>query len=64
MIYCYQMSCKYCNDKYQCTNKKVVLDFVGINTVYQGYQELLRCESYRESKLSKDMKKLLDKIKE
>lgn len=55
---------KYCNDKYKCTNKKVVLSFVGINTVYQGYQELLKCESYEESKLSKDIKKFLDNIKE
>ena len=52
MIYCYQISCKYCNDKY------------SINTVYRGYQELLKCESYEESKFSKDMKKFLDSIKE
>lgn len=62
MIYCYDMRCKYCNGKYKCTNKKVELNYVGINTKYQGFRHLLECKSFEESPLYENMKGLLDKI--
>lgn len=64
MIHCYNIKCKYCNDKYKCTNKNVTLNFLGINTKYQGFKEVLECESFEQSDLYKKTMKLLEKIKE
>ena len=50
------------NDKYKCTNKKVELNYVGINTKFQGYRHLLECKSFEESDLYKSTMELLDKI--
>lgn len=63
MVYCYDMRCKYCNSKNRCTNKRVELNFVGINTKYQGFKELLECKSYEESDLYKNAKETIDKMK-
>jgi hypothetical protein len=62
MVYCYDMRCKYCNDKYKCTNKKVELYYHGINTKYQGYQDYLKCKSFEESELYKNTIEWLQKI--
>lgn len=62
MIYCTDMRCKYNNDKNKCTNKKVQLNFMGINTVNQGYQHLLKCESFEESELYKSSIKILNNL--
>ena len=59
MIHCYNMKCKYCNIKNKCTNKNIILNFIGINTKYQGFKELLECESFEESDMSKQIKELL-----
>ena len=64
MIYCYNMKCKYCNDKYKCTNKKVELNYCGVNTVNQGYQDYLKCKSFEESDLYKNTMELLKKLEE
>ena len=64
MIYCYDMRCKYCNDKYKCTNKKVQLEFCGVNTKYQGYQHYLKCKSFEESALYKNTMELLERLDE
>lgn len=64
MVTCYDMRCKYCNDKYKCTNKNIELNYVGINTKYQGYKHLLECKSYEPSELYNKTMNLLDKIKE
>lgn len=64
MIHCYDMRCKYCNDKYKCTNKNVELNYVGINTVHQGYRHLLECKSFEESDLYKNTMELLKKVEE
>lgn len=60
MIYCYDERCKYCNDKCKCTNKKVELSFHGVNTKYQGFQHYLKCKSFEESDLSKQITKLIE----
>lgn len=62
MVYCYDMRCKYCNDKYKCTNKNVELNYVGINTIHQGYRHFLECKSFEESELYKNTMELLQKI--
>lgn len=62
IIHCGNIECKYCNDKCKCTNKKVELNFVGINTIHQGFQKLLKCTSFEESDLSKQAKILIDKF--
>lgn len=62
IIHCANIKCKYCNDKYKCTNKKVELNCVGINTIHQGFQELLKCTSFEESNLYKRAKILIDKF--
>lgn len=59
IIHCANIKCKYCNDKYKCTNKKVELNFIGINTTYQSFQNLLRCTSFEESDLYKQAKILI-----
>ena len=59
MVYCYNMKCKYCNEKNKCTNKKITLNFIGINTKYQGFKELLECKSFEESEMSLKLKKIL-----
>jgi len=64
MIYCYDMRCKYCNDRYKCTNKKVELNYFGINTKYQGYKHLLECKSFEESSLYKNTMEMLERIKD
>lgn len=63
MITCYDMRCKYCNSKYRCTNKNVELDFVGINTVYQGFKELLECKSYEPSDIYLNAQDLIAKMR-
>jgi hypothetical protein len=62
MVYCYDPRCKYCNDKYKCTNKKVELNSIGINTKYQGYKHLLECKAFEYSELYYNTIDLLDKI--
>lgn len=47
-IECSDARCKYCDDNYKCTNKNVVLNYRGINTKFEGYQHLLKCESFIE----------------
>ena len=64
MIHCSNLKCKYCNDKYKCTNKNVTLNFVGINTVNQGFKEFLECKSFEESELSKELKEFLNNLEE
>ena len=64
MIYCYDMRCKYCNERYKCTNKKVELKYFGINTKYQGYKHLLECKSFEESSLYKNTMEMLERIKD
>ena len=64
MIYCYDMRCKYCNDKYKCTNKKVQLEFCGVKTKHQGYQHYLKCKSFEESELYKNTMELLERLDE
>lgn len=59
IIHCTNMKCKYCNNKYKCTNKKVELNFMGIHTAFQGFQELLKCTSFEESDLYKQAKILI-----
>lgn len=59
IIHCSNIKCKYCNDKYKCTNKKVELNFVVINTINQGVQQLFKCKSFEESDLYKQAKKLI-----
>ena len=49
MIYCSDARCKYCDDNYKCTNKKVQLDFCGVHTRYKGFQHYLKCKSFEES---------------
>ena len=56
IIHCSNIKCKYCSDKYKCTNKKVELNFMGINTTNQGFQELLKCTSFEESDLYRQAK--------
>ena len=46
MIECTNLRCKYCNDKYRCTNKKVELVAHGVNTSYQGFKHFLECKSF------------------
>ena len=46
MIECTDLRCKYCNDKYICTNKKVELVAHGVNTSYQGFKNFLECKSF------------------
>lgn len=62
MIHCYDMRCKYCNVKYKCTNKNVELNYVGINTKYQGYKHLLECNSFEESELYKNTMNVLKRL--
>lgn len=62
IIHCGNIECKYCNDKYKCTNKKVELNFMGINTTNQGFQKLLKCTSFEESDQYKKAKILIDKF--
>lgn len=64
MIYCYNMKCKYCNDKYKCTNKKVELEYHGVNTKYQGFQNYLKCKSYEEHPLYEKAMELVRKMEE
>lgn len=46
MIECTDLRCKYCDDKYRCTNKKVELVAHGVNTSYQGFKHFLECKSF------------------
>lgn len=62
IIHCGNIECKYCNDKYRCTNKKVELNFMGINTTNQGFQKLLKCTSFEESDQYKRAKIFIDKF--
>ena len=64
MIHCYDMRCKYCNDKYKCTNKNVKLVFHGVETKFQGFKHFLECKSFEEHYLYKSAMELVKKIKE
>lgn len=64
MIYCSDFRCKYCNDKNKCTNKNVNLSLMGINTLYQGYQHLLKCESFEEHPYGKKIREALARAEE
>ena len=64
MVKCYDLRCKYCNDKYKCTNKNVELEYNGINTKNQGYKHLLKCKSFEYSDLYENTMELLRKIDE
>lgn len=64
MVKCYDLRCKYCNNKYKCTNKNVELEYIGINTKYQGYKHLLKCKSFEYSDLYENAMGLLRKIEE
>lgn len=64
MIHCYDMRCKYCNDKYKCTNKNIELNYVGINTKYQGFRNLLECKSFEYSELYKNAIEFISKMEE
>lgn len=61
---CMNTRCRYCNDDYECTADKVILNFEAINTVYQGFREVASCETFEESDLSKQMSALVAKFME
>lgn len=47
-IICSDARCKYCDDNYRCTKKKVELLYCNINTVLKGHQSFLKCKSFKE----------------
>lgn len=62
-VICCEVSCKYNNDNYECTNKKISLAMCSINTLYQGNQTYLKCKSYKErnDEWYKNVKELIEK---
>lgn len=60
MLECTDLRCKYCNSKNKCTNKNVSLTLHGINTVHQGFQHLLKCESFEEHTMIAQFRKILE----
>lgn len=62
-VICSNLKCKYMNDKGKCTCKKIELSLNGIHTLNQGYQDFLRCNSFKKdeeySRLEKKIKELL-----
>lgn len=64
MIICYDLRCKYCNDKCKCTNKNVELAAHGINTVNQGFRHFLECKSFELHPWYDNAMELVKKIRE
>ena len=60
-IYCADVSCEYCNDKGVCTQKKVALAWMSIQTVHEGRQEYNRCRMYQKSKRSIEIEEFIKK---
>jgi len=60
-VYCSNLKCKYMNDKNICTAKTIVLSLNGIHTTNQGYQDFLKCKTY---KISSEYEELQNKVNE
>lgn len=63
MINCADLRCKYCNN-FECTHKAVKLALKGVQTVHQGMQYLLKCDSFEEDEQYKEIRKILAEAKE
>ena len=60
MLECTDLRCRHCNSKNKCTNKNVSLTLHGINTVYQGFQHLLKCESFEEHPMIAQFREIME----
>ena len=63
-VICGELLCKYNNDNYECKKKKIDLSMCSIYTIYQGKQNFLKCNSYKErnDKWYKNAKELIKKM--
>lgn len=55
-IYCSDISCKYNDlDTGRCKAKEASFSWQSVQTVYNGRQDYLKCATYEESDMSKEM---------
>lgn len=59
-IYCADVSCEFCNGKGVCTQKKVCLSFHSVVTFWNGRQEYNKCKSYKKSKKSIELERIIN----
>ena len=57
-VWCAAIECKH-NKNNQCKAKEINLSEGHANTFFQGYLQFWKCRSYKESKETKEIKKLL-----
>jgi len=60
MIYCGDITCKY-NEKNKCKSKNIELSYHGVNTMYMGFQDFLKCKTHKTSEQYEELK---EKLKE
>lgn len=46
-IICSNLKCKYMSDKGICQAKKIELSLNGVHTKHQGYQDFLKCKTFK-----------------
>lgn len=54
-LHCMDSRCKYCNYDNECTAENVELAFEGLNTIYQGFREVISCKTFEKSDLFKNI---------
>jgi hypothetical protein len=61
-VYCGNIKCENCSTKNICKAKEIDLELHGVNTTYQGFQDFLKCKSFKESKEYIEIKEMLKKV--
>jgi hypothetical protein len=54
-VYCADSSCSFCNDNGVCTQKKIGLAWLSVQTVREGRQEYNKCRMYQKSDIAKQI---------
>ena len=54
-VYCADSSCAFCNDNGFCTQKKIGLAWLSVQTVHEGRQEYNKCRGYQHSDIAKQI---------
>lgn len=59
---CAAIDCKYNDDGYKCSAKRVTLSDSYIMTVHEGHQHFWRCKQYEQSERAKEIEQQMEAI--
>lgn len=63
-IVCGAVECKFNNDRYECTAKRILLNNGNIMTMYEGRKDVWTCKQFELSDRAKQIIGFLKNIKE